>query len=405
MGKKSILFVDDEPNILSGLRRMLRPMRRKWELTFANSGAEALEKLEKQTFDAVVTDIRMPGMDGLTLLQEVEKRSPGTIRFALSGHYERDVFLRSIGPAHQFLAKPCKAEQLKQTLSTALALQSLVCSKDVQTALGELRPLPEPPERVRVVSGSKDIDCAPDGRAVLAPKFLASLALGASDVRIIASILPETAQPDTATTDTAMELISQFNADTQAALLMLLTVLNMAGDGVCGVSRSTLLTHAFAMARTAEAIAKTERLGSAAVSEAFMAGLLHDVGRIMTAARFPDKYEAVLNSVQTVTELNRHEKNAFGANTAHVSVALCNHWGFANPVLEAVGFYRQPADSSVALGGALTALHIATALSESDQRFLARAKPELDTEYLETAGLSPARSKWRQVLQGVKAVH
>jgi YesN/AraC family two-component response regulator len=68
---KRILFVDDEPMVLDGLRRSLHSMRKDWEMVFVTSGSEALESMANQSFDIVVTDMRMPGMDGAQLLEEV----------------------------------------------------------------------------------------------------------------------------------------------------------------------------------------------------------------------------------------------------------------------------------------------------------------------------------------------
>ena len=74
--KKRVLFVDDEPKILDGLRRMLRVMRDQWDMAFVQSGPEALEILGKHRFDVIISDMRMPGMDGAELLLEVRKRHP-----------------------------------------------------------------------------------------------------------------------------------------------------------------------------------------------------------------------------------------------------------------------------------------------------------------------------------------
>src|SRR5450755_4506465 len=104
---KTLLFVDDEPNVLQGLQRQLRPMRNEWDMHFVENGQKALDFMAAQPVDIVVSDMMMPGMDGAQLLSEVVRRHPQTVRLILSGHAEREAVLRLVGPAHQYLSKPC----------------------------------------------------------------------------------------------------------------------------------------------------------------------------------------------------------------------------------------------------------------------------------------------------------
>jgi len=120
--KKKILFVDDESLVLQGLQRMLRPMRDDWEMEFLDSGAKALERMTQTSFDVVVSDMRMPGMNGADLLNQVMKLYPKTVRLILSGHADRELILKCVGSTHQFLAKPCEADALKATVLRASGL-------------------------------------------------------------------------------------------------------------------------------------------------------------------------------------------------------------------------------------------------------------------------------------------
>ena len=88
--KKRVLFVDDEVNLREGLRRMSYLLRDEWEMAFAESGAQALALLSKAPFDVIVSDMRMPGMDGAQLLDEVRQRYPQMVRLILSGHSDRE---------------------------------------------------------------------------------------------------------------------------------------------------------------------------------------------------------------------------------------------------------------------------------------------------------------------------
>ena len=145
MDKRRILFVDDEPNILDGLRRMLRSMRKEFDLYFAESGKEALELMNQNEFDVVVSDMRMPGMDGAELMTEIQKRYPHSIRIMLTGQADEESTLRTIGVVHQFLAKPCDPEKLKNILLRASALHRLMIDgklKDIVSSIDTLPSLP-----------------------------------------------------------------------------------------------------------------------------------------------------------------------------------------------------------------------------------------------------------------------
>ena len=74
--KKRIIFVDDESKVLSGLLRMLHFMRKEWDMTFATNGFDALEIMKKQAFDVIVSDMRMPGMDGADIFREGQTGNP-----------------------------------------------------------------------------------------------------------------------------------------------------------------------------------------------------------------------------------------------------------------------------------------------------------------------------------------
>ena len=104
--KKRILFVDDEPMVLKGLQRTLRKMRNEWEIAFASNGKEALDILDAHAMDVIVTDLRMPEIDGAQLLTEVKKRHPRVVRIILSGHVKHEMTLKTVQIAHQSLAKP-----------------------------------------------------------------------------------------------------------------------------------------------------------------------------------------------------------------------------------------------------------------------------------------------------------
>jgi DNA-binding NtrC family response regulator len=118
--RKRILFVDDEPALLAGLEKLLRRDRTRWEMVFVLGGHRALEEIRRCPFDAVVSDMRMPDIDGATLLTIVQQERPATARIMLTG-YADDAELGRVRPVlHQLLNKPCRVAALREAIERSL---------------------------------------------------------------------------------------------------------------------------------------------------------------------------------------------------------------------------------------------------------------------------------------------
>ena len=123
MTRHRIMFVDDDVSILAGLRGVLRRERDRWEMVFAAGGDAALAELAQAPFDVVVSDMRMPGIDGAELLERVKARSPGTIRIMLSGSVDPHAIARATFAVDELLGKPCDARTLRETIDRLLNLR------------------------------------------------------------------------------------------------------------------------------------------------------------------------------------------------------------------------------------------------------------------------------------------
>jgi len=121
-----ILFVDDDLRFLEALRVGLLPRADTWGMTFVESGARALEELERAPHDVLVADVRMPGMDGAQLLRTVRERWPDTVRIVLSGAADLGDVVRLLPVAHQYLSKPCLARQLEEVIERSLDLKAIL---------------------------------------------------------------------------------------------------------------------------------------------------------------------------------------------------------------------------------------------------------------------------------------
>ena len=140
-----VLFVDDEAFVLQTLERQLKPIAPDWEMAFVASGQEALDRLEKEHFEVIVTDMRMPGMDGAAVLESVHDQHPQMIRIVLSAYSDEGVTLKTVGTAHQYLTKPCEPQKLKGTIARAAALRGLLESEAIRKVISQVDSLPSLP--------------------------------------------------------------------------------------------------------------------------------------------------------------------------------------------------------------------------------------------------------------------
>lgn len=129
MTSEKILFVDDEPNVLQSMERQLR---KRFNVTTACSGEEALRVLQEDgSFAVIVSDMRMPGMDGVELLSQVKNLYPDTVRLMLTGNADQGTAAEAVntGQIFRFLTKPCPAPALLTSLALALRQHRLITAE------------------------------------------------------------------------------------------------------------------------------------------------------------------------------------------------------------------------------------------------------------------------------------
>lgn len=391
---KHILFVDDEQRILDGLRRMFRPMRHEWTTVFATSGPAALEELARGHFDVVVTDMRMPGMDGAQLLSEVRTRYPSVVRIVLTGQSDRETTLRSLGQTHQSLSKPCDPEELKRTVARALALRELLASESIRSLVAGMQSLPSVPALYNALLS--EIESPKSSMESVANIISQDIGMTGKVLQLVNSAffgLPR------AITNPS-QAISLLGLDTVKALVLGIHVFSAFQEPRGSLFKiDALWRHSLITSRFARSIVEHEH-GSVAVAElSFTAGLLHDVGVLVLAATRPESYSDVLRSAGSPgAELTALERDMLGATHAEVGAYLLGLWGLSDTIVEAVAFHHAPMQCLHQTFGPLTAVHVASALGREDPAGSGvTLSLTLSLDYLQGLGLADRVPQWREL--------
>jgi putative nucleotidyltransferase with HDIG domain len=389
-----VLFVDDQPNVLAGLRRMLRGLRDDWEMQFAESGDEALTLMAESPFDVVVSDMRMPGMDGSRLLSEVMTRYPGTVRIILSGQADQKSVLRAVTPAHQYLSKPCDAETLKATIARACSLKGTLGQESLIHLVSQVTTLPSMPH--------------------VYTKLLEELQSENASVKAVAELIAQ----DVGMTAKLMQMVNssffgtprRVESPAHAAALLGLNVLKplvlSAGifsqfhvDDLQWYSVDALMEHSLAVSHLAEQIAKSHNDNKVLAENALLAGVLHDVGQLLLVENLQEQYgKTLVLARDNEISLCDAELECLGASHADVGAYLLSLWGLADPIVEAVAFHHQPMKCMADAFGPLTAVHVADTLANERQPSRGiTCSLDIDVDYMEHLGVADQLPKWRNM--------
>lgn len=334
----SILFVDDDPMVLQGLRRALHRRAGAWAMRFVGGAEAAFAEMTRDPAEVVVSDLRMPGMDGVQFLDRVAALWPRTVRIILSGQTERETLLRAIGPAPQFLAKPCSAERLDHVISRALRLRALLDAPEFLERIGRLRALPSPPGIfVRLMEAIRN-DAAP---------LDAVAGIVARDVAFSARLLQIANSPIFGLPMTISDVghaTRLLGLETVRALAISHgMVASLAGADLGGLPVDTLWIEGLQCGAVARQVAIAARAPTEHVNEAQLAGMLHGVGQLLLAMNDPRRHRAARAAVSAgQLGLTDAEEKLFGFNHALAGGYLLHLWGFPDAVVEGVIGWPSP---------------------------------------------------------------
>ena len=328
-----IIFVDDEVRILEGLQRMLRPQRHSWEMAFAPSGQAALQMMEATPFDVIVSDMRMPGMDGAALLKSVREKYPNVLRIILSGYTELEAAVNAVPVAHQFLVKPCDQDTLQSAIERATSLNSILNNKRLESIIGSMQQLPSLPKsclEMREALADPTSDSHRIARLVERDP-----AMSAKVLQLVNSAFFGVAR-NVSDINTAITYLGKSILENLVLSVEIFRVFRPTKP-IPGFSLEELHGHAQLAAKMAGHVAGDKTIRGLAM----VAGLLHDVGKLVLAEATPEHFaRAIAGAKKENRPLFQIEEELTGVSHAEVGAYLLSMWGIPYLIVESVAHHH-----------------------------------------------------------------
>ena len=343
MEKKSILFVDDEQKILSGLKRSLHKNREVWHMDFASSGKAALETMSNREFDVVVSDIRMPEMDGVRLLEEARKRYPKTVRIVLSGYAEIEKENKAVLVAHQYLSKPLNTEELDNTITRACNVQDRMNNNELKEVVSQMGTLPSLPQVYLEMTEALDREASINEIAYIVKK---DMAMSTKVLQIVNSAFFGFIRQ----ISEIREAVVYLGVDTIKALTLSVHAFEECKSTrvIKGFSPDDLMNHCLKVGNISKKLAIKQGLNRKEQDMAQTSGILHDLGRLILFSKKPDIFEKSHAAAQQKQTLESDiENEMMGMTHADLGAYLLDLWNLPYEIVEAVIRHHDPSADSL----------------------------------------------------------
>ncbi len=386
---KYILLVDDDEKLLRSLGRRLRGMHPDWELTEAPNAQAALEHLEKNPCELIVTDIQMPVMDGAAFLEIVREKYPKIIRFALSGHAQRDIMLRVVSLSHQYFSKPCDTELLSESITQALENTARIPEKRLREILIHLNQFPlAGPVYSDLLSLLSDASCGADKISEVIGRDPAM----ASKVLHVANSAFFGAPHKVGALSEAVTLLG---TDAIRALAMVFRFLEgLRDENELRPSFEALWEHSIAASSLAALLQARYFQREELLEKSRTLALLHDLGKFIIADFSREKYIVLLKrSLAESIPLSKLEEHTLGISHAEIGALLFELWGLPHDLVQAIRYHHVPRDCPEP-NVLLPALHLANVLEHALNPAQGFFPNPLQSDYLEKLKIPAELNFW-----------
>ena len=389
-----VLFVEDNEILRQLYGIMLPSGSGQWKTALAASGEDALARLEQESFDVLVTDFHMPGLNGVDLVRRVRTLYPQMSRILISGVGNQKLIADALGETHQFLAKPFDFKSLRATLVRIHALTAYFSDDKLRILVGRLGALPSfPAIYLEIMKLMNSRTTTVDDVAELIEQDPSMAAKMLQVVNSAAIGLPEPVH-------SPFEAVQQLGMNTVRSLALSAHVFKkFEKHPVKHFSTTALWEHLMATAMLARKIMELEGGSEADIEDAYTAGMLHDIGKLMLADNLPEEFSQALMLAETRNiPLHAAEQEKFSATHAGIAAYLLGLWGLSAPIVEAVALHHSPEKTEYLEPSALTAVHAANALLSAIVDGVIQETPKsLNLGYLEKIGMEDRVEAWKKL--------
>ncbi|GAX59515.1 signal transduction protein [Candidatus Scalindua japonica] len=396
-------------------------MRKEWIIEFASGGLEALNIMSNSKFDVIVSDMRMPNMDGSQLLQIVSKQHPECIRIILSGHSDHEMVLGSIKCAHQYMMKPCDTVVVKSIINRACNLRDILKSDELRILVGGMKNLPSLPNSYNLII--EEMNLTEPSLAKVGDIIAHDVSMSAKILQLVNSAFFGLPQKMVNPQQAAIYL----GVETLKALVLSTHVFSSFTETSESLDFSlpNLFNHSMAVGNLVKKIMGSESVDQRVKEEAMVAGLLHDIGKLLMLT-IPDHYKQIqtFKGDMGCDDLTA-EHEVLNTSHAEMGAYLLGLWGLPIGIVESIAFhhhpsrlighefdvsgvafevgekYEKPIDSSGSTSldvkeyAVLTAVHVADALiNQKDCDSDTTEFKYIDMRYLKALGLVEKLPEW-----------
>jgi HD-like signal output (HDOD) protein len=333
----------------------------------------------------------------MQLLAEVKSKHPQVVRIILSGQVEQESTFKSVQVAHQSLSKPCDADILKHTLNKLFGLRNLLEDESIKRIVSQTETLPSLPEvYTEVIS---ELQSSNPSVQKVAEIISTDLAMTAKILQVVNSAFFGLVRK----INNPKEAVMLLGTETIKALVLSVKIFSQFNQKkFAWFNFDELFNHSMSVSMFAQTISRQEHLDQTLVNNSLMAGMFHDLGKLILVTNFQEPYQKVLTEAgKTRQNLWDLEIERFGTSHAEIGAYLMGLWGLEYPVIEAIAFHHRPCKSLSNSTGLLTAVHFGDAFDRlkkdpndlNDENGLS----QLDRGYLDNLGVAGRINDWQMV--------